>query len=112
MPLPRLAVLTMHTSPLARPGGSKAGGLNVYVLELSRELAKLGCRVDVLSRRTSTDGAEVIDIEPGLRVIQLAAGPSRQLQPDELYVYTVEFADAVAGFADREGLSYDLVHSH
>ena len=39
MPALRLAVITAHTSPLDRPGGAKAGGLNVYVLELAHELA-------------------------------------------------------------------------
>ena len=30
----RLAMLSLHTSPLVQPGGGDAGGMNVYVREL------------------------------------------------------------------------------
>jgi D-inositol-3-phosphate glycosyltransferase len=108
----RIAVLTMHTSPLDRPGGTKAGGLNVYVMELSRELAASGCEVDIYSRLTSEGTPTITEIEPGLRAVHLPAGPLAPLPPGDLEAYVEEFAAAVAGFAAREGLSYDVMHSH
>ena len=36
----KLAVLSMHTSPLAQPGTGDGGGMNVYVRELSSALAR------------------------------------------------------------------------
>jgi D-inositol-3-phosphate glycosyltransferase len=49
MPGLRIAVISVHTSPLARPGGNKAGGLNVYVLDLARQLARYGPAVRLWS---------------------------------------------------------------
>jgi D-inositol-3-phosphate glycosyltransferase len=107
-----IAVLSAHTSPLARPGGAKAGGLNVYVLELARQLAGAGCIVDIFSRATSLDTPEVTQLEPGLRVIHLQAGPARSLPPEEVYEQLDAFYAALLAFNLRNEVSYDVVHSH
>jgi D-inositol-3-phosphate glycosyltransferase len=109
---PRIAVITMHTSPLAKPGGQKAGGLNVYVLELSRELARAGCLVDIFSRVYAPGVATVTEIEPGLRAIHLQAGPAEVRSPEELHPYVEEFAAGIDSFATAEGVAYDVIHSH
>ena len=46
----RLAVLSLHTSPLAQPGTGDGGGMNVYVRELSSALARAGVVCDVFTR--------------------------------------------------------------
>lgn len=51
--LRRLAVVSTHTSPLARPGTAKAGGMNVYVAELARQLAARERLVDIYTDRKS-----------------------------------------------------------
>lgn len=112
MSAPRIAVITMHTSPLSRPGGNKAGGLNVYVLELSRELARSGCAIDIYSRATSPGMPGITDVEPGLRVIHVGAGPLEALPPEQLYAYVDEFVEAIHAFVAAEGLRYDVIHSH
>ena len=71
----RIAVISVHTSPLARTGGAKAGGLNVYVLESARRLARRCVAVDIFTRRTSASDAPVVEVEPGLLVRHVAAGP-------------------------------------
>jgi D-inositol-3-phosphate glycosyltransferase len=108
----RIAVLSVHTSPLARPGGNKAGGLNVYVLELARQLIQRGCEVDIFSRIAGRGLPEVVIVEPGLRAVHLAAGPSRYLTPESTVKHLPAFAEAVLGFAAREDIRYDLIHSH
>ena len=60
----RIAILSVHTSPLARPGGNKAGGLNVYVLELAKRLASAGRDVDIFSRASNKDMPEIVDVTP------------------------------------------------
>lgn len=112
MTAPRVAVISVHTSPLARPGGAKAGGLNVYVVELTRRLAALGCRIDIFSRAASPDTPEVIEVAPGLRAVHLRAGPARPLSPEAIYEHLDEFQAEVLRFAEQEGARYDLVHSH
>ncbi len=46
----RLAVLSVHSCPLAALGGKETGGMNVYVRELSRQFGRLGIQVDVFTR--------------------------------------------------------------
>lgn len=70
----RLAVLSLHTSPLVQPGAGDSGGMNVYVRELVSALAQAGVPSDVYTRRWDDHLPEVVEVEPGLRVIHVAAG--------------------------------------
>jgi D-inositol-3-phosphate glycosyltransferase len=112
MSQPRVALLSVHTSPLARPGGNKAGGLNVYVLELAHRLAAAGCRVDIFSRASSRDYPQVVELAPGLRAVHLKAGPVRHLRPENVYKHLDAFVDTLIEFQAADGAAYDVVHSH
>jgi D-inositol-3-phosphate glycosyltransferase len=70
-----LAVLSLHTSPLVQPGVGDSGGMNVYVRELVSSLAQAGVRSTVYTRRWADDLPDVVDIEPGFRVVHVPAGP-------------------------------------
>ena len=50
----RIAMLSVHTSPLEQPGSGDAGGLNVYVDQTARRLARRGIAVDVFTRATAS----------------------------------------------------------
>ena len=108
----RIAVISAHTSPLARPGGNKAGGLNVYVLDLARQLSAQGCLVDIFSRTTTPGMPEVTELETGLRAVHLSAGPAVSMTPEELLQHTDDFVQAMLEFCERDGAAYDLIHSH
>jgi len=108
----RIAMLSMHTSPLAQLGGREAGGMNVYVRELSQALGERGYAVDVFTRRQSPDAPEVQPFGPNARVVQVHAGPAQPLPKDDVAQHIDAFAAAVRAFADRASLAYDLVHSH
>lgn len=112
MSIGRVALLSTHTSPLARPGGNKAGGLNVYVVELARRLVESGCLVDIFSRTSNRDQPAVVELGPGLRAIHLAAGPRRYLAPESIHKHLPRFTQAIIEFAARESLTYDVIHSH
>jgi D-inositol-3-phosphate glycosyltransferase len=91
----RLAVLSMHTSPLAQPGTGDGGGMNVYVRQLSAALARSGVECDVYTRAESPDQAAVVAVEPGLRVHHVAAGPLAEMAKEELPAVVDEFTDGV-----------------
>lgn len=110
--LTRIAFLSEHASPVALLGGEDAGGQNVYVDEVSRNLAKLGYAVDVFTRRDSPDAPEVVAWAPNVRVINLAAGPPRFLLKDDLWVFMPAFRDAFLGFVERDKVRYDILHSN
>ena len=71
----RIAMISMHTSPLEQPGSGDAGGMNVYVLNTARQLARLGVDVDIFTRATRPSQGEVVGVEEHLRVINIVAGP-------------------------------------
>ncbi|GCE48731.1 glycosyltransferase involved in cell wall biosynthesis [Thermosporothrix hazakensis] len=108
----RVAFLSEHADPTALLGGVDAGGQNVYVDEISRNLAQLGYTVDVFTRRDNPDTPEVIEWAPGVRVIHLTAGPATFLLKDELWPLMPEFRDAFLRFQERSGTHYDLIHSN
>jgi D-inositol-3-phosphate glycosyltransferase len=108
----RLAVLSVHTCPLAALGGKETGGMNVYVRELSRALGRLGFAVDVFTRSQDPGIPEVVALGPGARVVHVPAGPARPIARAAVAEHLPEFAAGVEAFRAREGVRYDLVHSH
>lgn len=70
-----LAVLSLHSSPLAQPGTGDSGGMNVYVRELAASLAQAGVGTTVYVRRWADDLPHEVAVEPGFRVVHLDAGP-------------------------------------
>jgi len=109
----RVAMLSYHTCPLAKLGGQKTGGMNVYVRDFSQALADAGIQVDVFTR-TQPGCAPVVnhDLGPNCRVIHIAAGPDRLVAVTEMEAYLDEFTAGVLAFAAQEDVEYDLIHSH
>ncbi len=108
----RVAMISVHTSPLAILGGKDAGGLNVYVRELARQLESSRVMVDIFTRRYDETTPEIVQMSAGIRVITVDAGAPEIVSKDELFCLLPEFASEVALFSLREGLRYDVVHSH
>jgi D-inositol-3-phosphate glycosyltransferase len=117
----RLAVLSLHTSPLAQPGTGDGGGMNVYVRELTAALARTGVACDVFTRAWSADLPSVIEVEPGLRVHHVPAGPLDFVPKESLPAVVDEFtanvlermaASTGSGGADGGGLPYTSVHAN
>lgn len=108
----RIAMISVHTCPLARLGSRETGGMNVYIRELSRHLGARGIAVDVFTRRQSPSVDQIVDFGPNARVIHLDAGPAKSLDKYRVLEHLPEFADNVRRFQERSGLEYRMVHSH
>lgn len=109
----RLAILSVHTSPLAPMGGKKTGGMNVYIRELAQELGSRGISVDIFTRRTAADEPKIDHrIGENVRVIYLEAGDVRNLTPDAIYPYLSEFTARLMAFTTCHSLKYDMIYSH
>ncbi len=108
----RVAFLSIHTSPLAIPGSGNAGGMNVYVRELATEMQRRGVAVDVFTRRSDLDVADVVETDAGYRVVHIDVGPAELLPVARLVDVVGEFAEGVVATQARSGVKYDLVHSH
>ncbi len=107
----RLAILSFHGCPVARLGEKDTGGMNVYVLQLARELARQGTNVDVFTRYHDPNDPKVVQLEEGARVIHLKAGPIDAAKED-LFDFIPEFLGELYAFQRSEDTTYDLVHSH
>ncbi|MGD9713115.1 MAG: glycosyltransferase [Thermomicrobiales bacterium] len=110
--LRRVASISVHTSPLANLGGKDAGGMNVYIRELSCHVAELGLPVDIFTRRTSSETPEIQSICENVNVISIAAGPPEPVDKNSLRNLLPEFAEQMALYALRAGVRYDVVHAH
>jgi D-inositol-3-phosphate glycosyltransferase len=104
----RVAMVSMHTSPLATPGVGDAGGLNVYVAELARRLGERGLKVDVFTRRDRPDMPDIVEVHEHTRVIHLKAGPAEHVPKEALHSLTEEFRARLEARLD----GHDLIHSH
>ncbi len=104
-----VAILSMHTSPLAQPGQGDSGGMNVYVRELSASLAQAGVDVRVYVRRWADGLPDRVRVEPGLEVVHVDAGPVH-LAKEQLPSVVDAFADGVA--ADLDGRPVDALHAN
>lgn len=108
----RVAMITVHTGPLAALGGDKTGGMNVYVRDLSRALARMGLRVDIFTRAAEDQPQISYALGDGVRVIHVQAGPRHTIPLGEVSRHLGAFVDGVARFAASEGIGYHLIHSH
>lgn len=109
----RIAVLSVHTSPLAQPGTGDAGGMNVYVLQTALQLARRGVAVDIFTRATASSDEPVVAVADGVTVRNIVAGPFEGLDkydlPTQLCAFT---AGVLRAEAIHEPGYYNLVHSH
>ena len=99
----RIAMISMHTCPLATLGGKETGGMIVYVRDLTRELGRSGIGVDVFTRSQDDHQPHIKhDLGNGNRVFHIPAGPERPLPKDELFKCLPEFVGGAE--ASQKGL--------
>ena len=109
----RVAVLSVHTSPLAQPGTGDAGGMNVYVLQTALHMARRGVEVEIFTRATSSADPPVVSPAPGVVVRNVVAGPFEGLDKNDLPTQLCAFtAGVLRAEANHEPGFYDIVHSH
>jgi D-inositol-3-phosphate glycosyltransferase len=107
-----VAMLSVHTCPLAALGGKETGGMNVYVRQTARELGRMGVHVDVFTRSQNPTIPRIVELGPGARVVHLPAGPEAPMRREALHGHLDQFAAGVETFARESGMRYDLIHSH
>ncbi|MEU6150728.1 D-inositol-3-phosphate glycosyltransferase [Actinosynnema sp. NPDC047251] len=109
----RVAVLSVHTSPLEQPGTGDAGGMNVYIVQTATRMARRGIEVEIFTRATSSDLPPVAELAPGVKVRHVVAGPFEGLGKEELPGQLCAFtAGVLRAEARHEPGHYDVVHSH
>jgi D-inositol-3-phosphate glycosyltransferase len=119
----RVAMLSVHTCPLATLGGKDTGGMNVYVRDLSREFSRRGIAVDVYTRSQNPATPRVTELAEHGRVFHIKAGPEEPYDKNKIYGHLDEFVANVAAYQRSAGpevrpldrsvrQSYDIIYSH
>lgn len=112
MPVRSLAIVSLHTSPLAQPGSGDGGGMNVYVRSLAAALARAGVSCDVYTRTEHPDQSPIVMAEPNVRVFHVDAGPRAPVAKESLLGLVDEFTDAMYSRMETCGSDYDALHAN
>jgi D-inositol-3-phosphate glycosyltransferase len=109
----RIAIISVHTSPLDQPGTGDAGGMNVYIVEVAKRLAAADVEVEIFTRATASDLPPIVEMAPGVRVRNVVSGPFEGLAKEDLPAQLCAFTTGVLrAEASRAPGFYELIHSH
>ncbi|MFP3975644.1 MAG: glycosyltransferase [Dehalococcoidia bacterium] len=111
-----ICMLSTHGyfDPVPQLGRTDTGGQVVYVLELSKALAKLGIKVDIYTRwfDRSRPQVEPVPRYPNVRVIRIPAGPWEFIRKEDIYNVLPELSRNMITYIKKNNLGYDLFHGH
>mgnify|MGYP001815673697 CR=1 FL=1 len=108
----RIAMISVHSCPLAALGGKETGGMNVYIRELSKELAQKGCQIDIFTRSQNPEVPTVVPFKKGIRIVHLKAGHESPYDKNQVWSHLPEFLENMERFTRDEKGAYHLIHSH
>src|SRR6516162_519987 len=109
---PRVAMLSVHTSPLAQPGAGDGGGMNVYVRSIGEALARAGVPCDILTRADRPRQRSIVELEPGLQVVHLDAGPRSPVVKQELLGLLDELVAAARDHLQCGRACFEALHAN
>ncbi|WP_026898462.1 glycosyltransferase [Daejeonella oryzae] len=108
----KIAVISEHASPLSILGGKDTAGQNVYVAELSKFLASSGYEVDIYTRWENKELPHITMLKPGVRVINVKAGPVEEIDTENLLPFMPEFRESMLSFIHARKINYDVIHAN
>ncbi len=111
--LNRIMILSIHGYVAAEPelGKPDTGGQVVYVLELSKSLARLGHQVDILTRQFEDQSAEEA-VAPGVRLLRFPCGGNDFIPKEFMCDYIPEWVAKAEAFIKKNELEYAVINSH
>ncbi|WP_019499866.1 glycosyltransferase family 4 protein [Pseudanabaena sp. PCC 6802] len=107
-----IALISDHADPAANIGAEEAGGQNVYVRQVGEKLAALGWQVDMFTRKSNPEDADIVEHAPHCRTIRLKAGPLEFIPRDKLFDYMPEFVQSFRAWQAKQSINYPLVHTN
>lgn len=112
----RIAMLSTHGyfDPVPQLGQTDTGGQVVYVLELSKALARKGYHVDIYTRWFDKSRKQIDPVpdQPEVRIIRIPAGKWEFIPKEYIYEVLPELAENMIEFIQEQNLEYDLFHGH
>ena len=108
----KIAMFSIHSSPIGELGTRDTGGMSVYIRELAQELGKHGHRVDIYTRRNHNNPTTIMHLHDHVRLIHLNIGENGQVSKVNLYPFLEDFFEKLEEFRIADDCHYDLIHSH
>lgn len=108
----RIAIISAHSCPVGTLGTRDTGGMSVYIVEVARELGKLGHVVDAYTRAHDPSDPIEVNLGNNARLIHLEAGEFEQIHKLAVYSYLPDFACNLENYRKKHNLGYDIVFSH
>jgi mannosylfructose-phosphate synthase len=112
-PRERIMMISTHGYVSAFPefGKPDTGGQVVYVLELSKCLARMGYQVDILTRRFE-DQRPWEHVAPRVRILRFPCGGRDFIPKETLCEHIPEWVKRAAHFVESKKLKYAFIGSH
>ena len=110
---PRVLMISTHGYVAARPelGRPDTGGQVVYVLELSKYLARMGCQVDIATRQFEDQPARE-EVAAGVRLLRFPCGGPAFIAKETLCEFIPAWVASAQRYFRRQKLTYDVINSH
>ncbi|MDD4940092.1 MAG: glycosyltransferase [Candidatus Omnitrophica bacterium] len=106
----KIAIISLHGSPLAALGGTDSGGQNVYVMQIAKNLSK-HFFVDVFTRKTHPNEKPIVR-KNGFRVVHIDAGPAAPIPKEKLLPFIPEFSLGIRNFIKKNKMNYKVLHAN
>jgi len=109
----RIMMISTHGYVSAQPdlGSPDTGGQVVYVLELSKSLARLGYSVDIYTRQFE-DQVREDKVSDRVRILRFPCGGSDFIPKEVLCEQIPEWVTNVKCFIEGKKLRYNFINSH
>ena len=108
----KIAMLSIHSSPIGDLGTQDTGGMSVYILETAKELAGKGHHIDIFTQHNAGHHEPVMQLFGNVRLIRLSGGTRRNIAKFALYKVLPRLFDELESFRIKENIVYDVIHSH
>jgi D-inositol-3-phosphate glycosyltransferase len=108
----KIAMLSIHSSPIGDLGTQDTGGMSVYILETAKELAGKGHHIDIFTQHNAGNQEPVIHLYDNVRLIRLSGGTHRNIAKSVLYKILPKLFNELESFRIKQNISYDVIHSH
>jgi len=111
--LRRILMISTHGYVAAEPelGRPDTGGQVVYVLRLSEALARLGYRVDIMTRRFEGQAA-IEAVNDRVRIVRIPSGGSQLIRKEWMCDTMPEWIENAHRFIEAKNLAYAFIDSH
>jgi D-inositol-3-phosphate glycosyltransferase len=105
----KIAMLSLHSCPLCKPGSRYNGGMSIYIRELVQELAAGGHHIDIYtgSHGDEEHGCDLLP-ERNVRLIHIKSGNPNLSDIADMNSTILDMCDQIQAC----GSGYDIIHSH